>query len=519
MTAVYVLALDQGTTGSTALVVDRFGSVTGRGYAELTQHYPHPGWVEHDPEEIWQCSLDAMRAALADADLDAGAIAAVGITNQRETTVLWERGSGRPVHPAIVWQDRRTADQCRSLYQDGRSTDIRTRTGLVIDPYFSATKIAWLLDHGAGLRARAERGEIAFGTIDTWLLWKLSGGAVHATDVSNASRTLLFNIHDLAWDETLLDLFRIPAAILPAVQASSRVYAQTASGLFPGNPPIPLAGIAGDQQAALFGQACFDPGQAKCTTGTGSFILMNIGTKPVTSRHDLLTTIAWQLGDAPVEYAIEGAVFVTGAAVQWLRDGLGVIAGAAETEALAASLAGNDDVYFVPALTGLGAPHWDAYARGTILGLTRGTTRAHLVRATLESIAYQSRDVIQAMQRDSGVALAELRCDGGAAANGFLMQFQADLLGVPVLVPEVTETTALGAAMLAGLAVGLWRDQDEIAANWRLGRRYWPGMEADRRQRLYQRWLQAVERAKGWVEASGDGPPSLSDRGGGGPAA
>lgn len=507
MTRACVLALDQGTTGSTALVIDRFGSVRGRAYSELTQHYPQPGWVEHDPEEIWQRSLDVMRAALADAGLAAGAIAAIGLTNQRETTVLWERVSGRPVYPAIVWQDRRTADHCRSLQRDGRGADIRMRTGLVLDPYFSATKIAWLLDTIDGLRARAERGEIAFGTIDSWLLWKLSGGAVHATDVSNASRTLLYNIHERAWDATLLDLFRIPAAVLPVVQSSSRVYAQTASGLFPGNPPLPVAGIAGDQQAALFGQACFVPGQAKCTIGTGSFILMNIGSTPVTSRCDLLTTIAWQLGEAPVEYAIEGAVFVTGAAVQWLRDGLGVIADAAETEALAASLAGNDDVYFVPALAGLGAPHWDAYARGTIIGLTRGTTRAHLARAALESIAYQSRDVIQAMQRDAGVVLAELRCDGGAAANGFLMQFQADLLGVPVLVPEVTETTALGAAMLAGLAVGLWRDQDEIAANWRLGRRYWPNMDDGQRQRLYQRWLQAVERAKGWVRANGDGGP------------
>jgi glycerol kinase len=509
MTGAYVLAVDQGTTGSTALVVDRFGSVKGRGYAELTQHYPSPGWVEHDPEEIWQRSLGVMRAALADAGLDAGAIAAVGITNQRETVVLWERASGRPVHPAIVWQDRRTADVCRALQRDGRTADVRARTGLLLDPYFSATKIAWLLDNIDGLRARAERGEIAFGTIDSWLLWKLSGGAVHSTDVSNASRTLLYNIHDLAWDETLLELFRIPASVLPAVQSSSQVYAATAPGLFPGNPPIPVAGMAGDQQAALFGQACFAPGQAKSTTGTGSFILMNIGTVPVISGHDLLTTIAWQLGDGPVAYAIEGAVFVTGAAVQWLRDGLGLISDAADTEALAASLDSNDDVYFVPALTGLGAPHWDAYARGTLLGLTRGTTRAHLARAALESIAYQSRDVITAMQRDSGVALAELRCDGGAAANRFLMQFQADILGVPVVVPEVTETTALGAATLAGLAVGLWRDQDEIAANWRLGRRYWPVMEAGRRQRLYQRWLQAVERAKGWIEAAGDdGPPA-----------
>lgn len=514
MSASYVLAIDQGTTGSTVILFDRDALIKGRAYGEITQYFPHPGWVEHDPDEIWTVTLGTVERALASAGVGASTLAAIGITNQRETTVLWDRRDGRPVARAIVWQDRRTAPLCDALKARGLEETIRRKTGLVIDPYFSASKIKWLLDHVPGLRARAQRGEIAFGTIDAWLVWHLTGGRAHVTDYSNAARTLLFNIHTLRWDEDLLQLFDIPAGILPEVVASSQVCGHTDPERFFGTRAIPVAGLAGDQQAALFGQACYHRGMAKNTYGTGSFVLMHTGKQAIASGHNLLTTIAWKIGDEPVEYALEGAIFVTGAGVQWLRDGLGIITEAAETEALAASLPSNEDVYFVPALVGLGAPHWDAYARGLIIGLTRGTTRAHLARAVLEAMCYQSRDVMDAMAADSGIALATLRCDGGAVGNGFLMQFQADILGVAVEVPEVAETTALGAAYLAGLATGYWADRDEIATNWRIARRYTPAMDAPQRRRLYRRWQHAVTRAGDWARdndtAQGDADPLAS---------
>jgi glycerol kinase len=492
-----VLSIDQGTTGTTALVFDRAGRVRGRGYSEFAQHYPRPGWVEHDAEEIWRVSLGAVRDALSSADADARELRAVGVTNQRETVVAWERSTSRPVSRAIVWQDRRTAARCDELRARGLEDLIRDRTGLVLDPYFSGTKIEWLLENIEGLRGRAERGEVAFGTVDSWLVWKLTGGRVHSTDVSNASRTLLFDIRKLSWDEELLALFGIPRRSLPEVAPSSFVLGETEPSEFFG-ARVRVAGVAGDQQAALFGQGCYEPGMVKNTYGTGSFLLANTGRAPVPSSAGLLTTVAWQLGDEPAEYALEGSIFVTGAAVQWLRDGLQIISRAEETEALARSLDSNEGVYFVPALAGLGAPHWDAYARGAIVGLTRGTTRAHLVRAALESICYQTRDVVSAMERDSGVRLKEVRVDGGAVGNSFLMQFQSDILGVPIVVPEVTETTAAGAAYLAGLAVGFWRDRAEIATRLRAARRYEPQMDAPERERLHRRWLRAVERAKEW---------------------
>jgi glycerol kinase len=499
MAGEYILSIDQGTTGSTVIIFDRNAKVCGHAYSEFTQYFPNPGWVEHDADEIWTVTLGVIEAALAKSGIGASAINAIGITNQRETTVLWERATGRPVARAIVWQDRRTAASCEELKANGFEDLVRSKTGLVIDPYFSGTKVKWLLDHVPGLRRRAERGEIAFGTIDTWLVWHLTGGAAHVTDYSNASRTLLFNINDLRWDDELLQLLDIPRPILPEVLSSSHVYGHTDPETFFGTRRIPVAGIAGDQQAALFGQACHAPGLAKNTYGTGSFVLMHTGHAPVRSRHQLLTTIAWKIGDQPVEYALEGAVFVTGAGVQWLRDGLRIIDQAAETEALANSLDSNDGVYFVPALVGLGAPHWDPYARGALFGVTRGTTRAHIARAMLEAICYETRDVVEAMEQDSSISLKELRCDGGASGNGFLMQFQSDILGVPVEVPEVAETTALGAAYLAGLATGYWADRSEISDKWRLARRYTPGMDAAERTRLYKRWSMAVERAKNWA--------------------
>ncbi len=498
----YVLAIDQGTTGSTALVYNQAGIVCGRANAEFTQHYPQPGWVEHDPQELWSVTFDVIGQALGQAKAEPGDVRAIGITNQRETALLWNRRTGQPVARAIVWQDRRTAHFCDELKQEGLEPLLQQKTGLLIDPYFSATKVHWLLEQSPELRSMAAAGEIAFGTVDSWLLWKLTGGRCHATDYSNASRTLLFNIHELDWDEDILARLDIPRAVLPAVKPSSTVYAETDPQAFWGQR-VPIAGIAGDQQAALFGQACYRPGLAKNTYGTGSFLLMNTGRKPVASKQRLLTTIAWGIGDEPVEYALEGSIFITGAALQWLRDGLGLIDSAAESEELAASLQDNEDVYFVPALTGLGAPHWDAYARGMIIGLTRGTTKAHLARAALESIAYQTRDVVDAMRRDSGIDLQELRTDGGAVANRFLMQFQADVLGVPVEVPSITETTAQGAAYLAGLAVGFWSSQEELAARWQLARRYEPAMVQTQRQRLYGRWQQAVARAMGWAGEQG----------------
>jgi glycerol kinase len=497
----FVLSIDQGTTGTTALVFDQDCRVRGRGYSEFTQHYPRPGWVEHDAEEVWRVSLNAAADALREAGVEARGLRAVGITNQRETVVVWERATSRPVARAVVWQDRRTAAVCDELKARGLEDSIRAKTGLVLDPYFSGTKLGWLFRRRE-LAARAARGELAVGTIDSWLVWKLTGGRAHVTDVSNASRTLLFDINRLAWDDELLDLFKVPRKALPEVLPSSFVYGHTDPAFFFG-ARVPIAGVAGDQHAALFGQACYEPGAAKNTYGTGSFLLMNTGAAPVASRAGLLTTVAWQLEGEEAEYALEGSIFVTGAAVQWLRDGLGIIERAEETEALARSLDSNEGVYFVPALAGLGAPHWDAYARGSIVGLTRGTTRAHLARAALEAMCYQTRDVAEAMERDSGVSLKDLRVDGGAVCNGFLMQFQADILGVRVEVPEVTETTAAGAAYLAGLAVGFWRDRREVASRWRVARRYEPRMPEDERERLHRRWLRAVERARGWERDDG----------------
>ena len=499
MSAGYILAIDQGTTGSTVLIFDHDGQIKGRAYSEFTQHYPKPGWVEHDAEEIWLVTVKVIAEALRAADIRASELRAIGITNQRETAVLWDRATGKPVAKAIVWQDRRTARFCDELKERGLEETFRRKTGLVIDPYFSGTKVKWLLDHVEGLRARAERGEIAFGTIDSWLVWRLTGGKAHVTDYSNASRTLLYNIRELRWDGDILELLDIPGAILPEVKPSSFVYGETDPEMFFGTHRIPVAGIAGDQQAALFGQACHQPGLAKNTYGTGSFVLMNTGNKLVFSEEKLLTTIAWGIGDEPVEYALEGAIFITGAAVQWLRDGLQMIRSAAETEELARSAPRNDGVYFVPALVGLGAPHWDPYARGLLIGITRGTTQGHIARAVLESIGYQSRDVIEAMQRDSGITLQELRCDGGASVNGVLMQFQADILGVPVEVPRIVETTALGAAYLAGLATGFWENRAELAKKWQLDNRYTPRLGEIERQKLFGRWHQAVERAKGWA--------------------
>lgn len=494
----YILAIDQGTTGTKVLLLDHEANIRGRAYSEFTQHYPQPGWVEHDAEEIWQASIGLVADALTDAAIDANEIKAIGITNQRETVVLWDRTTGKPVGKAIVWQDRRTASICDQLKADGLEDTFRDRTGLVIDPYFSGTKIRWLLDQDADLRRRAEGGEIAFGTIDSWLVWKLTGGRVHVTDYSNASRTLLFNINELRWDEELLRILEVPAAMLPSVKPSSVVYDHTDPGAFFGQS-IPVAGIAGDQQAALFGQACFSEGLAKNTYGTGSFVLMNTGNRPVRSNAGLLTTIAWGIADEPVVYALEGAVFITGAAVQWLRDGLGIIGSAAETEALAQSLDSNEGVYFVPALVGLGAPHWDAYARGAIIGITRGTRRAHLARAALESMCYQTRDVVAAMEQDAGTRLKALRVDGGAVGNRFLMQFQSDILGVPIEVPLITETTSCGAAYLAGLAVGFWKNKEEIAATLKIAVRYEPRMSETERSRLHGQWLRAVDRAKAWA--------------------
>lgn len=497
MTEGYILAIDQGTTGSKVLIFDHDGAIRSWAYSEFTQYYPKPGWVEHDAEEIWTVTINLVAEALEKSGIKASELRAIGITNQRETTVLWDRASGAAVARAIVWQDRRTAQSCDELKARGLEETFRRRTGLVIDAYFSGTKIQWLLDHVEGLRARARAGEIAFGTIDSWLVWKLTGGRVHVTDYSNASRTLLYNIHDLCWDDELLATLSVPHAILPEVKPSSDVYGHTDPDIFFG-AKVPVAGIAGDQQAALFGQACYTTGLAKNTYGTGSFLLMNTGTEAVLSREGLLTTIAWGIKGEMVEYALEGAIFITGAAVQWLRDGLGIISDAGETEALARSLASNDGVYFVPALAGLGAPHWDAYARGSISGITRGTTRAHLARAALESMCYQTLDVAGAMERDSGIALKEMRADGGAVTNSFLMQFQSDILGVPVEVPSITETTALGAAYLAGLAVGFWQDRRELEEKWKVGARYEPQMSKEERVRLHSRWLRAVERAKGW---------------------
>ncbi len=492
----YLLALDQGTTSSRAILFDREGRPLASASRPIRQIYPRSGWVEHDPQEIWETQLESAREALAAAAVPASRLAAIGITNQRETTVLWDRRTGEPLANAIVWQCRRTAPLCQALKERGLEPWFRRRTGLVIDPYFSGTKAAWLLDNVPGARARAEAGHVLFGTVDSWLLYRLTDGRVHATDYSNASRTLMFNISRLGWDEDILRELNVPPSLLPAVLPSSGLFGETEASLL--GAAVPIGGIAGDQQAALFGQACFAAGTAKNTYGTGCFVLMNAGHDSLPLGSSVLTTIAWGLGGG-VEYALEGSIFIGGAAVQWLRDGLGLIATAAESEAVAAGVPSSDGVYLVPAFVGLGAPHWDPRARGIIVGITRGTTRAHLVRATLEAIAFQTRDVIEAMEGECGVSLPELRVDGGAAANDLLMQIQADILGRPVVRPAVTETTALGAAYLAGLAVGFWRGQDELAANWRVDKRFEPRLPADQRETLYAGWKRAVERAKGWA--------------------
>jgi glycerol kinase len=493
----YVLALDQGTTGSTALVVDPDGRVLARGYAELPQYFPQPGWVEHDPEEIWVTVERAARAALAEARVGGAEVAAIGITNQRETTILWDRATGAPVHRAIVWQCRRTAPMCDRLRAQGVAPLVKERTGLVLDAYFAGTKIGWLLDAVPGVRARAERGQLAFGTVDAWLLWKLTGGRVHATDASNASRTLCLNLATGDWDDEMLKLLEIPRAVLPAVLDSSGALAETTDlGWLPRG--VRIAGIAGDQQAALFGQACHEPGATKNTYGTGCFMLLNTGSAPVASSRGLLTTIAWRIGGRTT-YALEGSVFVAGAAIQWLRDGLGVLARAADSEAMARSVPDTAGVYFVPAFVGLGAPYWDMYARGTIVGLTRGTTAAHLARAALEAIAFQSRDVLEAMAADAGIAVRALRVDGGAAANAFLCQFQADIMDVAVLRPSVIETTGLGAAYLAGLGAGLWRSLADVGRRSAIERTFTPTMDAATRAARCAGWRRAVERARGWA--------------------
>jgi len=487
----WILALDQGTSSSRAIVFDVEGLPVAIAQREFTQQFPQPGWVEHDPEEIWRTQCATIDEALAGAGIGARDLAAVGITNQRETTVLWDRATGLAVAPAIVWQDRRTAGHCARLRAAGLEEEVTHRTGLLLDPYFSGTKLAWLLEHVPDGRARAAAGQLCFGTIDSWLAWKLSGGRLHITDVTNASRTLLLNLHDGAWDPRMLALLDIPAACLPEVRPSSGAHGATA---WIGGVEVPLTGIVGDQQGALFGQSCFGPGMAKNTYGTGCFVLMNTGARPLPSKHRLLTTIAAAAGAR--QYAIEGSVFTGGAVVQWLRDGLGFFDSAADVEALARSVPDHGGVYIVPAFTGLGAPHWDPLARGSISGITRGTTRAHLARAALEAIAFQSVEVLQAMQRDSGQSLRELRVDGGAARNDLLMQFQADLLGVPVVRPVVTETTALGAAYLAGLGVGTWQSTDELASRWRAERRFEPGMSRDEAAGRLDEWSRAVRRSR-----------------------
>jgi len=491
----FILALDQGTTSSRAIVFDHDGAIRAVAQKEFTQIFPQAGWVEHDPQEIWASQIGVAVEALGRAHAAPRDVAAIGITNQRETTIVWDRETGEPIHNAIVWQDRRTADFCERLKADGAGGTIQAKTGLLVDAYFSASKIRWILDHVPGARARAEAGRLAFGTVDTWLVWKLTAHERHVTDASNASRTMLFNIHTLQWDDELLRLFGIPASMLPEVRSSSEVYGRVSSSL--GIERVAIAGIAGDQQAALFGQMCLKPGMSKNTYGTGCFLLQNIGTTPTRSEQQLVTTVAWQR-DGRTEYALEGSVFIGGAVVQWIRDGLGLVRSAPEIEALASSVADNGGVYLVPAFAGLGAPHWDPYARGTIVGITRGTTSAHIARAALESIAYQVADLLDAMAADSGIALQELRVDGGAATNDMLMQTQADLLGVPVVRPAVTETTALGAAYLAGLAVGYWPSVDAISGQWKVDRRFEPRMPRAAAQALRARWTVALGRSKGW---------------------
>ena len=492
----YILALDQGTTSSRAILFDRNGRIVASAQKEFQQQYPKPGWVEHDPEAIWQSQYQVAQDVISSQALTAADIAAIGITNQRETTLIWDRETGQPIHNAIVWQDRRTSAFCDQLKGEGFDKTIREKTGLVTDAYFSGTKVAWLLDNVPGAREKAEAGQLAFGTVDTFLVWRLTGGRLHITDVSNASRTMLFDIHKRWWSNTILKRLNIPVSLLPQVVPSSMIYGETSAEVF--GAPIKIAGIAGDQQAATFGQACYKAGMAKNTYGTGCFMLMNTGESATESKHNLLTTVGWTVGQGAMQYMLEGSVFIAGAAVQWLRDEMKLITSASETEAIARSISDTSGVYVVPAFVGLGAPYWDQYARGAIVGLTRGSGRAQIVRATLESIAYQTRDLLEAMRADSGLALQALRVDGGAVRNDFLMQFQADILGVPVQRPIVTETTALGAAYLAGLATGYWSSQEEIASQWALEKTFEPQMSGEKRDVLYAGWKRAVERSKGW---------------------
>lgn len=493
----FILALDQGTTSSRAIIFDKQGNIVATAQKEFTQIFPQPGWVEHDANEIWSTQLGVATEAVLKAGITVNDVAAIGITNQRETTVVWDRNTGQPVYNAIVWQDRRTAEYCDSLKKDGHAQTIKEKTGLVTDAYFSGTKVKWILDNVEGAREKAGRGELCFGTVDSWLLWKLTNGQVHATDVSNASRTLLYNIYELVWDETLLKLFDIPVSMLPEVRSSSEVYGHTANILTASN--IPVAGIAGDQQSALFGQMCIDPGMVKNTYGTGCFMLMNTGEKPVASNNNLLTTIAWKI-NGQVQYALEGSVFIGGAVVQWLRDGLKIIQKSADVEELASKVKDNGGVYVVPAFTGLGAPYWNPYARGTIVGLSRGSTNAHIARAAVESIAFQSMDVLKSMEADAALPIAEVRVDGGATINNELMQFQADILNTNVVRPQVTETTALGAAYLAGLAVGFWKDISELKLNWKKDKVFEPLMADEERNNLQKNWKKAVRAAQAWTE-------------------
>jgi glycerol kinase len=494
-----ILALDQGTTSSRAIIFDHDGSIRAVAQKEFKQIFPQAGWVEHDPQEIWQSQLDTAHEVLAKAGLTANDVAAIGITNQRETTLVWDRATGAPIHNAIVWQDRRTASFCDGLKQAGHAAEIQRRSGLVIDAYFSGSKLRWLLDNVPNARARAERGELAFGTVDTWLVWNLTRGKLHLTDPSNASRTMLYDLHSGTWSDELCEILGVPRAVLPDIKASSEVYGEADASLLGG--AIPIAGIAGDQQAALFGQGCFSRGLAKNTYGTGCFMLMNIGTTPVASKHQLVTTVAWRTGKT-TDFALEGSVFIAGAAVQWLRDGLGIIQSSSDVEALAASVPDSGGVYLVPAFAGLGAPHWDQYARGTITGITRGTNRGHIARAALEGIALQVADILDVMRQDSSIAMNELRVDGGACTNNLLMQFQADVLQVPVVRPRVIETTALGAAYLAGLAVGFWKSKEEVAAAWQVERRFTPAMPAAQAAHRRGRWAEALKRARDWEERS-----------------
>ena len=493
----YIMALDSGTTSNRCILFNHAGEVCSIAQKEFTQIFPQPGWVEHDADEIFSTQLEVARQAMANIGATAADIAAIGITNQRETTIVWNKTTGRPICNAIVWQCRRTAEYCDSLSKQGLVDTIRQKTGLVIDPYFSGTKIRWILENIPGARALAENGELLFGTVETWLIWKLSGGKVHVTDYSNASRTMLFNINTLQWDEEILQLLDIPVSMLPKAVPSSGIYGQTAAQFF--GAPIPIAGAAGDQQAALFGQACFDPGDSKCTYGTGAFLLMNTGETPIFSRNGLVTTIAWGL-DGKVNYALEGSIFVAGAAIQWLRDQLRFIESAVDSEYMAQKVSDTNGCYVVPAFTGLGAPHWDAYARGSILGLTRGVNKYHIIRATLDSIVYQTNDVLSAMESDSGIALSALKVDGGASANNYLMQTQADISNAPVLRPACVETTAMGAAYLAGLAVGYWAGTEEIRKNWCVDRRFAPNIPDSLRQKRIRGWKKAVDCSLGWVK-------------------